>query len=173
MQFNRTFDSKPYATIEFPSIVDVKYHALQKNITFKVVFGKAPEVVAAEILFHKDLSSEFNIDTARAAERASRKLVHDLYKSSYTSLSILLTRKDNPSATIGWPWTATYVVDQPFNAKVRIEVKEVGYNILANLYLQKFEDDKMLDYCRLAFQHLIDGLHHQLSFTLGLIYFAK
>jgi len=172
MEFKRSFDSKPYSTIEFPSIVDVKYLALQKHITFKVVFGKAPVVVAAEILFNKDLSSDFNIDTQKAGERAARKLVSDLYKSSLSSLSIVLTRKDNPSSD-GWPWTNCFVVDAPFNAKVRVEVKEVGYNILANLYLQKYEDDKMVDYCRLAMQHLIDGLHHQLSFTLGLIYFAK
>ena len=173
MEFRRTFETKPYSTIEFPSIVDVKYVAFQKYITFKVMFGKNPDVVVAEILFHKDLSSDFNIDTQKAAERAARKLVSDLYKSSLQGLSLILTRKDNPSAAIGWPWTGVYVVDQPFNAKVRVGLKESGYDIIANLYLQKYEDEKILDYCRLALEHLINGLHHQLSFTMGLVYFAK
>lgn len=173
MEFKRNFDSKPYSTIEFPSIVDVKYVSFQKYITFKVVFGKNPTVLAAEFLFHKDLSSDFNIDTQKAAERAARKLVSDLYKTSFTSLSVLLTRKDNPTATIGWPWTGTYVVDEPFNAKVRVEVKDPNCSFVANLFLQKFEDDKMVDYCRMALEHLINGLHHQLSFTMGIVYFAR
>lgn len=173
MQFARTFDSKPYATIEYPSIVDVKYNEVLKNITFKVVFGKNPTVVAAEILFYKDLSSDFTIDTGRAAERAARKLISDAYKMPLTNLSLILNRKDNPSLPQGWPWTGVYVVDQPFTCKARVELKESSIHLVANLYLQKYEEDKILDYCRLALQHLIDGLHHQLSFTMGIVYFAK
>jgi hypothetical protein len=174
MYFKVLRDGKLYDVKEFPSIVDVRYHELNKHISFRVQYG-TEKLTFAEFRFAHAIDSQLPIDKQQLAGKIVRGLIFRLYGTHIPDVRVIQKRIDHPSSIdVGWPWLDTYVVDQPFTVKLQVNVVIQGFDINCNLWLQRYEtEERLADYARVAFNRIIHHLHYDLSFNYGSMYNLK
>ncbi len=171
MTFERTNqDGTTFRATEFPTIQFVKYNEVNNFVRFNVLFK---DVVVAEISVELSLPRETIVDKEHSAKRAIPKMVETIYGTPFNNVEIVNVRYDNPPLVGGWPSSANYVVDKPWNAKVQARVEVANLKFLANLYFQNYEEPRIKSYVEYTLKLIFEELHYQFSRVHGISYLVK